>query len=134
MCISLWSRKIEESRQINNEKEKTERDVSLYSSFFFGAKFICFCLYSKQLFYLKSLFKLYIQKKKLKLLLIRGLLHILTLITFYQAFLKSFFVLNILCFLCQFGVCSCIFGQIITLEKFQLKGWQNDECLNMYNL
>ena len=49
------------SRQINNEREKTERDVSLYSVLylfvlFIGAKFICFCLYSKQSFYLKSHF------------------------------------------------------------------------------
>ena len=34
MYISLSLRKIEESRQINNEKEKTERDVSSYLNFF----------------------------------------------------------------------------------------------------
>ena len=41
-------------------------------------------------------------------------------------------LLNILSFLCNFEVCSGIFWHIITLERFELKGWQNNERLNMY--
>ena len=42
-------------------------------------------------------------------------------------------LLNILSFLCYFEVCSGIFWHIIiTLERFELKGWQNNERLNMY--
>ena len=64
------------------------------------------------------------------LLLIPGLLHILTLII---VFTKCFLILlNILGFLCNFEVCSGIFWHIITLERFELKGWQNNERLNMY--
>ena len=66
----------------------------------------------KAVILLKISFLIVHSEKKLKLLLIPGLIH----------------------FLCQFGMCSGIFGQIITLEKFQLKGWQNDEYLNMHNV
>ena len=48
-------------------------------------------------------------------------------------FTKRFLMLlNILSFLCNFEVCSGIFWHIITLERFELKGWQNNERLNMY--
>ena len=66
----------------------------------------------KAVILLKISFLIVHSEKKLKLLLIPGLLR----------------------FLCQFGMCSGIFGQIITLGKFQLKGWQNDEYLNMHNV
>ena len=41
-------------------------------------------------------------------------------------------LLNILSFLCNFEACSGIFWHIITFERFELKGWQNNERLNMY--
>ena len=64
-------------------------------------------LYSKQSFFLKSHFSIVHSEKKLTLLLIPGLLLILTLIIIFT---KRFLILlNILRFLCNFGVCSGIF-------------------------
>ena len=81
MYISLSLGKIEESRQINNEKEKTEQDVSLYLSFFLELSLYA-SVYIKAVILLKISFLILHSEKKLKLLLIPGLFHILILITF----------------------------------------------------
>ena len=101
---------IEESRQNNIEGEKTERDVSLYFLSELSLSYMLLFIF-KPVVLLKILhFYLifYIQKKKVILLVIPGLLHIrYPHYNFYQAFFNK--LTNILRFLCHFVVCSDIF-------------------------
>ena len=63
-------------------------------------------------------------------IVIAGLLHPYPHYIFYQAFFNK--LTRILRFLYHFAVCSGIFWHFRILERFEIKGWQNDECLNMY--
>ena len=103
---------IEESRQNNIEGEKTERDVSLYFLSELSLSYMLLFIF-KPVILLKILhfyLILYIQKKKVILLVIPGLLHILTLIIiFTKRFLISlliyfvFFVIS-WCVVAYFGI------------------------------
>ena len=68
-------------------------------------------------------------EQKLTLLVVPGWLHILTLIIsfLYLAFINT----NVLRFLCHFAVCSGKFWHFSILERFEIKGWQNDDLLSM---
>ena len=103
---------IEESRQNNIEGEKTERNVSLYFLSELSLSYMLLFIF-KPVILLKILhfyLILYIQKKKVILLVIPGLLHILTLIIiFTKRFLISlliyfvFFVIS-WCVVAYFGI------------------------------
>ena len=63
-------------------------------------------------------------------IVIPGLLHPYPHYIFYQAFFNK--LTRIFRFLCHFAVCRGIFWHFRIVETFEIKGWQNDEYLNMY--
>ena len=97
---------IEESRQNNIEGEKTERDVSLYFLSELSLSYMLLFIF-KPVILLKILhfyLILYIQKKKLILLEIPGLLHILTLIIIFT----KRFLISLLIYFVFFVISWCV--------------------------
>ena len=97
---------IEESRQNNIEGEKTERDVSLYFLSELSLSYMLLFIF-KPVILLKILhfyLILYIQKKKLILLVIPGLLHILTLIIIFT----KRFLISLLIYFVFFVISWCV--------------------------
>ena len=97
---------IEESRQNNIEGEKTERDVSLYFLSELSLSYMILFIF-KPVILLKILhfyLILYIQKKKVILLVIPGLLHILTLIIIFT----KRFLINLLIYFVFFVISWCV--------------------------
>ena len=97
---------IEESRQNNIEGEKTERDVSLYFLSELSLSYMLLFIF-KPVVLLKILhFYLifYIQKKKVILLVIPGLLHILTLIIIFT----KRFLISLLIYFVFFVISWCV--------------------------
>ena len=97
---------IEESRQNNIEGEKTERDVSLYFLSELSLSYMLLFIF-KPVILLKILhfyLILDIQKKKLILLVIPGLLHILTLIIIFT----KRFLISLLIYFVFFVISWCV--------------------------
>ena len=97
---------IEESRQNNIEGEKTERDVSLYFLSELSLSYMLLFIF-KPVILLKILhfyLILYIQKKKVILLVIPGLLHILTLIIIFT----KRFLISLLIYFVFFVISWCV--------------------------
>ena len=97
---------IEESRQNNIEGEKTERNVSLYFLSELSLSYMLLFIF-KPVVLLKILhFYLifYIQKKKVILLVIPGLLHILTLIIIFT----KRFLISLLIYFVFFVIAWCV--------------------------
>ena len=97
---------VEESRQNNIEGEKTERDASLYFLSELSLSYMLLFIF-KPVILLKILhfyLILYIQKKKLILLVIPGLLHILTLIIIFT----KRFLISLLIYFVFFVISWCV--------------------------
>ena len=87
---TYWWRKLKRAGKTTADGEKTQRDVSLYWWIFLSELLLCFYFIFKAIILLKIIhFWLYIQSKKLSLLVIHGLLHIL--IPHYDFYLKHLY-------------------------------------------
>ena len=105
---------IEESRQNNIEGEKTERNVSLYFLSELSLSYMLLFVF-KPVILLKILhfyLILYIQKKKVILLVIPGLLHILTLIIIFT----KRFLISLLIYFVFFVISWCVVAYFSILK------------------